>query len=151
MYQEVLFMKRQVKYVNKVNKKTGVIYVYEYTPYWDKKKKQGRNTQICIGKLDPVTGKLIPSKRLAPEQVAARNAAITASAQIIGPSLILDAVTERLGLDKLLKSCFPQTYQQIMTMAYYYLVAHGGPFEPLRHMVQKSCADHRTILNKSTH
>ena len=115
-----------VRRVNHVNKNTGVTYVYEYMAYWDKEKKQARNKQVCIGKLNATTGEFIPSKRLAPEQAVVRDTAITASAQIIGPSLILDMVTERLGLDKLLKSCFPQTYQQIMAMAYY-LVAHGGP------------------------
>ncbi|EQD32958.1 transposase IS4 family protein, partial [mine drainage metagenome] len=105
--------------VNHVNKKTGVTYVYEYTPYWDKEKKQARNTQVCIGKIDAVSGQFVPSKRLAPSQAAARDTAVTASAEVIGPSLILDAVTERLGLGKLLKACFPQTYQQILTMAYY--------------------------------
>jgi transposase len=119
---EELFMARRV---NHVNKKTGVTYVYEYTSYWDKEKKQARNKQVCIGKLD-ATGKFIPSKRLATKQTAVQDTAITASAQIIGPSLILDAITERLGLDTLLKACFPQTYKQIMTMAYY-LVAQGGP------------------------
>lgn len=112
--------------VNHVNKKTGVTYVYEYTSYWDKEKKQARNKQVCIGKLDPVSGEFVPSKRLSPDQAAVRTSAITVSAQVVGPSLILDTITERLRLDKLLKACFPQTYQQIITMAYY-LVAQGGP------------------------
>ena len=119
-------MKRQVIHVNK---KTGVSYVYEYTSYWDKEKKQGRNKQVCIGKIDPVSGEIIPSKRFASpgvsSQVALDDESITATAQIVGPSLILDSISERLGLRKLLKSCFPQTYQQIMAMAYY-LVVEGG-------------------------
>jgi hypothetical protein len=46
------------------NKHTGVTYVYEATSVWDKEKKQPRNRQVCIGKLDPDTGEFIPSKRL---------------------------------------------------------------------------------------
>lgn len=34
--------------VNHLNKKTGVTYVYETTSYWDKKRKQSRNKQVCI-------------------------------------------------------------------------------------------------------
>ena len=49
--------------VNHVNKKTGVTYVYEAVSIWDKKKKQSRNKQVCVGKLDPVTGEFIPSNR----------------------------------------------------------------------------------------
>jgi hypothetical protein len=45
------------------NKKTGITYMYESVGYWDKEKKQTRNHRKCIGKLDPVTGELIPSKK----------------------------------------------------------------------------------------
>ena len=111
--------------VHQTNKKTGITYVYEAVSFWDKKKKQARNKQICIGKLDPHTGSFIPSKRLAPEQGAVRDPAVTASSEVVGPSTILDAISERLGLAKLLKSCFTQEHRQILTMAYY-LVSQGG-------------------------
>ena len=111
--------------VNHINKKTGITYVYESVSCWDKEKKQSRNKQMCIGKLDPVSGKLIPSKRLKPEQPIAKNETITASAEIVGPSIILDAITKQLGLEGLLKSCFPQEYRQIQVMAYY-LASQGG-------------------------
>ena len=52
--------------VNYVNKKTGVTYVYESTSFWDKEKKQSRNKRVCVGKLDPTSGELIPSNA-APE------------------------------------------------------------------------------------
>jgi len=131
-----------------LNKKTGVTYVYESTSYWDKEKKQARNKQVCIGKLDPVSGELIPSKRfsstvkpvtlnlpetkpsepttLIPTETVTPPEALTATAQIVGPSMVLDSITETLGLEKVLKSCFPQTFKQIMVMAYYLLV-NGGP------------------------
>jgi hypothetical protein len=100
--------------------------VYESCSYWDKEKKQARNKQVCIGKLDPVSGKLIPSKRLNSEQAAARDPAVTASAEIVGSSVVLDHITTQLGLEALLKSCFPKEYKQILTMVYY-LVSQGGP------------------------
>ena len=76
--------------------------------------------------MNPADGDFIPSKRLQPEQAAARDPAVTASAEIVGPSIVLDTITEQLGLGKLLKSCFPQEHRQIQTMAYY-LVSQGGP------------------------
>lgn len=112
--------------VHQVNKDTGVTYVYESVSYWDKERKQPRNKKTCVGKLDPIDGTFIPSKRLKPEQAAVRDPVVTASAEIVGPSIILDAFTERLGLEKLLKSCFPQEHSQIQAMAYY-LVSQGGP------------------------
>ncbi len=70
--------------VHQLNKKTGVTYVYEATSVWDKEKKQPRNKQVCIGKLDPKTGEFIPSKRLNPEQAAARDPAVTATSVVFG-------------------------------------------------------------------
>lgn len=112
--------------VNQVNKKTGVTYVYEATSIWDKEKKQPRNKQVCIGKLDPETGEFVPSKRLDPELAAARDPAVTATAKIIGPALLLDSIKTELELDKVLKACFPGAYQQILCMAYY-LTMRGDP------------------------
>ncbi len=112
--------------VNHVNKTTGTTYVYEVVSFWDKNKKQSRNKQVCVGKLDPVSGQFVPSKRLGPEQAVARDPAVTASAEVVGPSIVLEAITEQLDLEKLLKSCFPQEYQQIQAMAYY-LASRGGP------------------------
>jgi len=85
-------------HINVMNKKTGVTYVYESTSFRDKETKQPRNKRVCIGKLDPASGKLIASKRLKPEQAAVRDPAVTASAEVVGPSIILDAITETLGL-----------------------------------------------------
>lgn len=45
-----------MKRVIHLNKDTGTAYVYEYVSYWDKEKKQGRNKQVCIGKLDLESG-----------------------------------------------------------------------------------------------
>lgn len=110
--------------IKQINKKTNVTYVYESLSVWDKEKKQCRNKKTCIGKLDP-NGVFIPSKRLTVEQAAVRDPIVTASAQIVGPLIVLDTVTKELRLEKLLKSCFPQAWQQIIMMAYY-LVVNGG-------------------------
>lgn len=113
--------------LNHVNKKTGLpMYMSLFhSGIKNKEKKQSRNKQVCVGKLDPVSGDFIPSKRLNPEQAAIRDPTVTASAEIIGPSFVLDDIAECLGLEKLLRSCFPQEYQQIQAMAYY-LATQGG-------------------------
>jgi len=43
------------------DKRTGVTYVYESESYWDKEKKQPRSKRTLIGKLDEVTGEIIPT------------------------------------------------------------------------------------------
>jgi len=117
--------------VNHLNKKTGVTYVYESVSSWDKDKQQARSKQICIGKIDPVSGEVIPSRRLQTKSLTASVAAtqeakpLIATAAVVGPSLILDILSKRLGLAKILKSVFPEFHEQILTMAYY-LAAHGG-------------------------
>jgi len=103
-----------------------VTYVYEATAVWNKEKKQARNQQVCIGKLDPKTGDFIPSKRLDPKQAAAKDPTVTATTMIVGPSMVLNKITAELKLDKVLRASFPEVYQQILCMAYY-ITARGGP------------------------
>ena len=78
--------------VRQLNKKTGVTYVYEATSVWDKELKQARNKQVCVGKIDPLTGAFVPSKRLDPNQAILRDPVVTASAQVVGPTFVLDAI-----------------------------------------------------------
>ena len=111
--------------VRQLNKKTGVTYVYEAVSVWDKELKQPRNKQVCIGKIDPVTDEFVPSKRLSPTQTVVHDLAVTASAQVVGPTLVLDAISERIGLRSIMKSVFPESYQEFMAMAYY-LASQGG-------------------------
>jgi transposase len=121
-----------------------VTYVYESQSYWDKEKKQARNKRVCIGRLDTDTRTFIPSKRLKHEQALARDPAVTASAEIIGPSIILNTITTQLGLQKLLRSCFPNSWQQILVIAYY-LVADG---RALSHC-ESWCKSHAPLMVQS--
>ena len=49
--------------VYQTNKKTGVTYAYESISYWDKKKQQSRAKRKCIGRVDPETQKIIPTRK----------------------------------------------------------------------------------------
>jgi transposase len=112
--------------VHHLNKKTGVTYVYESVSRWDKEKQQARSTQVCIGKLDKETGAFIPSKRRTQLAIQDKEFIRTATAIIVGPSLILDELSKRIGIAKLLKATIPEYATQILTMAYY-LACQGGP------------------------
>ena len=48
-------------FVKSFNKKTGVTYIYEATSYWDKDTKMPRSHRHLVGKLDPVSGEVIPT------------------------------------------------------------------------------------------
>ena len=44
------------------NRQNDTTYVYEVIEnYWDKEKKQSRNKRKLIGKIDPVTGEIVPT------------------------------------------------------------------------------------------
>ena len=101
------------------NKKNGVTYVYEAVSTWDKVKKSPTNNQICIGKLDKDTGEFIASKRLNPVQSAVRDPKVSATSLVIGTSMILDKITNELGLEVILRKAFPKTYKELLTLAYF--------------------------------
>lgn len=66
--------------VKQYHKDTDTTYVYESTSYWDPEKGQSRSRRKVIGKLDPVTGEIIPTggrgrKKKIPDPAEAENAA----------------------------------------------------------------------------
>ncbi len=100
----------------------GTIYVYEIVESgWDKEKKQSRNNQVCIGKLDPVTNELIPSKRLGEHGAAALDPAVTASTSISGPALILKKIDQDIGLSQILRKACSDHWQEILSLAWFIL------------------------------
>ena len=48
--------------VYQIDKKTGAKYAFESISYWDKDKKQPRSKRKYLGKVDPETGSIIPSR-----------------------------------------------------------------------------------------
>ena len=49
--------------IKQTNKKTGITYVIDSESYWDKEKQQPRSRRKIIGKIDPVTGEVVPTNR----------------------------------------------------------------------------------------
>ena len=95
---------------NHYDKKTGATYVYSVESYWDKEKKQSRNRQTCLGKLDEKTGEVIPSgrKKRAPKRVVAAVATegATAESRVVGPCRITDKVANDTGLARVVRKAF---------------------------------------------
>lgn len=114
------------------NKKNGITYVYESTGYWDKEKKQARNNRTCIGKLDPVTGKIIPSKKkMAQDSSSSAKRGPVPSLEykrsFYGATFLFDAIGDKLGIIDDLKRCFPESYKQILSIAYYLIMEDRNP------------------------
>jgi transposase len=110
------------------NKKTGAIYRYAVESFWDKEKKAPRNKQVCLGRVDPVTGELIASKRrkkgAVGEQSEPSFSKITVRSRIVGPNLILDKITEEYGIKALLDTCFGKKANKMLSLVYF-LVQKG--------------------------
>jgi len=87
----------------------GTTYVYRAIGYWDKQKHQARQKRICLGKKDPKTGKLIPSKSQTPPR-ACRD---------YGVYYLLETIAEKIGLTRVLQEVFPELWQRILTCAFY--------------------------------
>ena len=56
--------------IYQTNKKTGITYVIESESYWDKEKQQPRSHRTIIGKVDPDTGDVVPTKKYNREKKA---------------------------------------------------------------------------------
>ena len=52
------------------NKKTGITYVIESHSYWDKELKAPRNTKKIIGKIDPISGEVIETRKRGSKKVS---------------------------------------------------------------------------------
>lgn len=48
--------------IKKYNKQNGTTYVYDSVSYWDKEKQQPRSKRKLIGKIDPVSGEIVPTE-----------------------------------------------------------------------------------------
>ncbi|MHB1393514.1 MAG: IS1634 family transposase, partial [Clostridia bacterium] len=49
--------------VYQTSKQTGITYAYESVSYWDKEKHQSRAKRKCLGKIDPDTKEIIPTRK----------------------------------------------------------------------------------------
>jgi transposase len=84
-------------------------YVYKSVGYWDRDKKQARHRRVCLGKRDPKTGELIPSKLFRPPR-ACRD---------YGAYYVLSAIAEGIGLTALLQEVFPELWRRLLTCAFF--------------------------------
>ena len=81
-------------------------YIYEATSYWDRQKKQPRKNRVYLGKKDPSTGKVISTRK-------------AYNSLDYGNTYFLDAISCQIGLKKLLRKYFKDTWGQILTLIFY--------------------------------
>jgi len=118
--------------INQFDKRSGITYVYESTSYWDKEKQQPRANRKLIGKRDVNTGEIIPTDGRGRKNKENQDVvqlikpgpmAIDMTARrFYGAAYLLDEIGNKLGLTEDLKQCFPSTYKQIQSIAYYLIL-----------------------------
>jgi len=119
--------------VYQTNKKTGTTYAYESISYWDKDKQQSRAKRRCIGRVNPETKELVPTrKRKMPTgegKIAKPGPVpITWTARCFyGATYLFESIGDDIGVTQDLKKCFPETYRQILSIAYYLILEDRNP------------------------
>jgi transposase len=118
--------------VYQTNKKTGVTYAYESISYWDKDKQQSRAKRRCIGRVDRETQEVISTRKRKPPRVGDKAkrgpVPITWTARCFyGATYLFDRIGEDTGVTQDLKTCFPESYRQILSIAYYLIMEDKNP------------------------
>jgi hypothetical protein len=119
--------------VYQINKKTGVTYAYDSTSYWDKEKQQSRAKRTCIGRVDPVTKQIVPTRpRKKPVALAEKAkkgpVPITMAARnFYGATYFFDWIGRVTGVTEDLRTCFPHTWRQILSIVYYLILEDRNP------------------------
>lgn len=123
--------------VRQHDKRSGITYAYESISHWDKQKKQSRAKRTLIGRVDDRTGEIVSTKatnRRPPAGITAPRTAkrgpvpgTDTSRKYYGATYLLDVLGNRLGLVSDLKQCFPHSYQQIISIAYYLILEADSP------------------------
>jgi transposase len=121
--------------VHQKDKRSGITYAYESISHWDKEKKQSRAKRTLIGRVDEESGKIVPTRGSNRPKVQAVSSSIRrgpvpntdTTRHFYGATYLLDAIGEKIGITADLKTCFPNTYKQILSIAYYLILETDSP------------------------
>ena len=123
--------------VTQTDKRSGITYAYDTEYYWDKDKKQSRSKRICVGKVDPVTDEIIPTRgrskkgeskagKLSPNKTGLKP--FSESKHLFyGATYLLESFADEIGLTHDLKQCFPDTYQKLLSIAFFLILEDNNP------------------------
>nr|WP_245529388.1 IS1634 family transposase [Methanofollis liminatans] len=120
--------------VYQTDKRSGITYAYQSVSYWDKEKKQSRARRTLIGRVDKESGEIVPTdgrnRKTHDDTVCVKRGSRSAEKvhrSFYGATYLLDAIGEKLRITRDLKQCFPDTYKQILSIAYYLILEDSTP------------------------
>ena len=111
----------------------GTEYVYEYDTTWNKDKKYANHKRTYIGKM--VDGVFVPNKNYTlqtalneAKRVVPGPVPTTISTRTFcGATYLFDTIGEKLGITADLKTSFPDSWKQILSIAYYLIMEDRNP------------------------
>ena len=106
------------------DKRTGITYAYESVSHWDKEKKQSRAKRTLIGRVDEETKEIVPTRRKKTPVVTPMQ---SMQRRFYGATYLFDAIGEKAGVTEDLKRCFPDSYKEILSVAYYLILEDRNP------------------------
>ncbi len=123
--------------VKQTDKRSGITYAYETTYFWDKEKKQSRSRRVCIGKVDPITGEIVPTRGRAkkgeaktskvPSTKTGPKPFLESRHLYYGATYLLEAFSDEIGLTRDLKQCFPDIYNKLLSIAFFLILEDNNP------------------------
>jgi len=117
--------------VYQLDKRSGITYAYESVSFWDKEKKQSRAKRTLIGRVDKDTNEIVPTdgrcKKDKKKKESISKPIELSSRKYYGATYLFDEIGDKLGLTKDLKECFPNSYKQILSTAYYLILEDNNP------------------------
>lgn len=127
--------------IHQTNKKTGITYAYQNEAYWDKDKQQSRAKRKLLGRVDPVSGEIVPTRayKRKPESIGETPAKPGSVAMtqyqrsFFGATYLFDEIGKSIGLTADLKSCFPSDYKKILSIAYYLILEENNSLSRFSH------------------
>ncbi|MBK5263498.1 MAG: IS1634 family transposase [Peptostreptococcaceae bacterium] len=126
--------------IYQTNKKTGITYAYSNEAYWDKEKQQSRAKRTLLGKIDPVTNEIVPTRSYKKEKesifVSAKRGPVPITKiqrSFHGASYLFDQIGKIAGIETDLKLCFPDTYKQLLSIAYYLILEENNALSRFSH------------------
>ena len=116
--------------IHQKDTRSGITYAYESISYWDKEKKQSRAKRKLIGRLNEETGEIVPTDgrgHRRGQAKANKHSDAASTRHFYGATYLLDAIGKKTGIAEDLKTCFPDTYKQILSLAYYLILEESNP------------------------
>ena len=136
------------------NKQTGIKYAYSNEAYWDKDKKQSRAKRKLLGRVDPETGAIVPTRDYKKKEKVAASTPVKPGPlpitefkrNFFGATYLFDQIDSITGVTADLKACFPDSYKQILSIAYFLILEENNALNRFSHWQKLHIHPNRTDI-----